>query len=159
MEQKYGLPWRKVSFFGLEGMEEALLTTATFFRNRLMLDRAKEIIRQEKKKIFGPLIFYKRRLQGKTAAIYMGGAAKALALIKTFKLLGMETVLVGTQSGKRDDYAQLMAFSCGADHSFFIPSLLLVIEGFNRIVFKGTLRPLCFALGMQVYLSRLKCAK
>ena len=34
-----------------------------------------------------------------------------------------------------------------------------VIEGFDRIVFKGTLRPLCFALGMQVYLSRLKCAK
>lgn len=109
MEQKYGIPWRKVSFFGLEGMEEALLTTATFFRNRLMLDRAKEIIRREKKKVFGPIIFYKKRLQGKTAAIYMGGAAKALALIKTFKLLGMETVLVGTQSGKRDDYVQLMA--------------------------------------------------
>ncbi|GAB6274291.1 MAG: nitrogenase iron-molybdenum cofactor biosynthesis protein NifE [Peptococcaceae bacterium] len=109
MEQKYGIPWRKVSFFGLEGMEEALLTTATFFKNRLMLDRAKEIIRQEKKKVFGPIIFYKKRLQGKTAAIYMGGAAKALALIKTFKLLGMETVLVGTQSGKRDDYVQLMA--------------------------------------------------
>lgn len=109
MEQKYSLPWRKVSFFGLEGMEEALLTAAIFFGDRLMLDRAKEIIRREKKKVLGPLVFYKKRLQGKTAAIYMGGAAKALALIKTFKLLGMETVLVGTQSGKKDDYAQLMA--------------------------------------------------
>jgi len=29
-----------------------------------------------------------------------------------------------------------------------------VIEGFDRIVFKGILRPLCFALGMQAYLSR-----
>ena len=28
-----------------------------------------------------------------------------------------------------------------------------VLEGFDRIVFKGTLRPLCFALGMQTFLS------
>jgi hypothetical protein len=27
-----------------------------------------------------------------------------------------------------------------------------VLEGFDRIVFKGTLRPLCFALGMQAFL-------
>jgi hypothetical protein len=27
-----------------------------------------------------------------------------------------------------------------------------VLEGFDRIVFKGILRPLCFALGMQTFL-------
>lgn len=29
-----------------------------------------------------------------------------------------------------------------------------VLEGFDRIVFKGTLKPLCFATGMQIFLSR-----
>lgn len=29
-----------------------------------------------------------------------------------------------------------------------------VLEGFDRIVFKGTLKPLCFAAGMQMFLSR-----
>lgn len=29
-----------------------------------------------------------------------------------------------------------------------------VIEGFDRIVFKGTLRPLCYATGMQLFLNR-----
>lgn len=28
------------------------------------------------------------------------------------------------------------------------------IEGFDRIVFKGALRPLCFAAGMQMHLMR-----
>ena len=29
-----------------------------------------------------------------------------------------------------------------------------VLEGFDRIVFKGILRPLCFPLGMRMFLSR-----
>jgi len=29
-----------------------------------------------------------------------------------------------------------------------------ILEGFDRIVFKGTLKPLCFAAGMQMFLSR-----
>jgi len=49
----------------------------------------------------------RERLQGKKAAIYMGGAAKALSLIKGFRELGMEVVIIGTQTGKRADYEQI----------------------------------------------------
>jgi nitrogenase molybdenum-cofactor synthesis protein NifE len=49
----------------------------------------------------------RNRLQGKKAAIYMGGAAKALTLIKGFRELGMEVVIIGTQTGKKDDYEQI----------------------------------------------------
>jgi nitrogenase molybdenum-cofactor synthesis protein NifE len=49
----------------------------------------------------------RKRVQGKTAAIYMGGAAKALTLIKGFRELGMEVVIIGTQTGKREDYKQI----------------------------------------------------
>ena len=44
---------------------------------------------------------------GKEAAIYMGGPAKALTLIKGFSELGMEVVIIGTQTGKKEDYEQI----------------------------------------------------
>jgi len=31
-----------------------------------------------------------------------------------------------------------------------------VLEGFDRIVFKGSMKPICFAAGMQFYLNRKK---
>ena len=43
-------------------------------------------------------------LKGKKAAIYVGGGFKAISLIKQFRERGMDTVLVGTQTGKKEDY-------------------------------------------------------
>ena len=37
----------------------------------------------------------------------MGGPAKALTLIKGFAELGMEVVIIGTQTGKKEDYEQI----------------------------------------------------
>jgi nitrogenase molybdenum-cofactor synthesis protein NifE len=37
----------------------------------------------------------------------MGGPAKALTLIKGFSELGMEVVIIGTQTGKKEDYEQI----------------------------------------------------
>jgi nitrogenase molybdenum-cofactor synthesis protein NifE len=47
------------------------------------------------------------RVKSKKAAIYMGGPAKALTLIKGFAELGMEVVIIGTQTGKKEDYEQI----------------------------------------------------
>ncbi len=49
----------------------------------------------------------RERVKGKKAAIYMGGPAKALTLIKGFAELGMEVVIIGTQTGKKEDYEQI----------------------------------------------------
>ena len=38
---------------------------------------------------------------------FMGGPAKALTLIKGFAELGMEVVIIGTQTGKKEDYEQI----------------------------------------------------
>ena len=37
----------------------------------------------------------------------MGGAAKAVSLVKAFQELGMEVVIIGTQTGSRDDYQNI----------------------------------------------------
>ena len=47
---------------------------------------------------------YRKKLAGKRAAIYVGGAYKAVAIIRQLKELGMEIVLTGTQTGKKEEY-------------------------------------------------------
>ncbi len=42
--------------------------------------------------------------KGKKAAFYVGGGFKAISLIRQFHSLGMEVTLVGTQTGKKEDY-------------------------------------------------------
>jgi nitrogenase molybdenum-iron protein alpha/beta subunit len=49
----------------------------------------------------------RRALTGKKAAIYVGGAFKAFSLIKAFRLLGMQVVLAGSQTGTAADYQEL----------------------------------------------------
>lgn len=107
MKKEFGIPFKKVSYFGIEDLAIALRTTAEFFGSQEMMDIAEEIIEQETKRIMPEIQAIRSRLEGKTAAIYMGGAAKALTLIKGFRELGMEVVIIGTQTGKRDDYKQI----------------------------------------------------
>ena len=44
------------------------------------------------------------KLKDKKAAVYVGGGFKAISLIKQFRDLGMETVMVGTQTGRPEEY-------------------------------------------------------
>ncbi|MDP2215972.1 MAG: nitrogenase iron-molybdenum cofactor biosynthesis protein NifE [Methanolobus sp.] len=107
MHQEYGIPFRKVSYFGIEDIAIALRTAADFFGSQEMKQIAEQIIESETSRIMPEIRSIRNRLQGKTAAIYMGGAAKALTLIKGFRELGMEVVIIGTQTGKKDDYEQI----------------------------------------------------
>ncbi|WP_406660669.1 nitrogenase iron-molybdenum cofactor biosynthesis protein NifE [Methanolobus sp. ZRKC3] len=107
MKKEFGIPFKKVSYFGIEDLSIALRETANFFGSEKMKQIAEDIIETETKRILPEIEKIRNRLQGKKAAIYMGGAAKALTLIKGFRELGMEVVIIGTQTGKRDDYEQI----------------------------------------------------
>ena len=37
----------------------------------------------------------------------MGGSFKAFSLVKAFRLIGMEVVMVGSQTGTKEDYQEL----------------------------------------------------
>lgn len=104
MEEKYGVPFIKVSFLGIEDIKSSLMNIAEYFGDEEIIRKAKVLLEREEKKILGKIMFYKKRLTGKKAAIYVGGGFKAISLIKQFKELGMETVMVGTQTGKEEDY-------------------------------------------------------
>lgn len=104
MEEKYGIPFIKVSFFGIEDTTNSLLRIAYALKDNDMIDRAKAFTAMEGGKTAEKLMPYKPLLQGKKAAIYVGGGFKAISLMRQFKELGIDTVLVGTQTGKKDEY-------------------------------------------------------
>ena len=104
MEEKYGIPFVKVSFFGVEDTKISLLRIAEAIGNKKTMDRAKELTFIEELKTQAGLGPYRKRLRDKKAAVYVGGGFKAISLIKQFRDLGMQTVMVGTQTGRADEY-------------------------------------------------------
>ena len=104
MKEKYGVPHMKVSYFGIEDMSDALYEVAKFFKDDEMLRKAKELVREEFTRLMPLLKEYKEKLQGKKAAIYVGGSFKAISLIKALRLIGVQTVVVGSQTGTADEY-------------------------------------------------------
>lgn len=109
MKEKYGIPFIKVSYFGIEDMSDALYEVAKFFGNEETMDRARGLVKGELEKLLPALEPYRRALQGKKAAIYVGGAFKAISLVKALRLIGIKTVIAGTQTGNTDDYKLLEA--------------------------------------------------
>ncbi len=104
MEEEMGIPYVKVSFFGIEDTTHSLLRIAQALGNEEALKKAEMLCEIEKNKLQDFLNKYRKNLKGKKAAIYVGGGFKAISLIKQFNEIGIDTVVVGTQTGKKDDY-------------------------------------------------------
>ncbi len=108
MEEKYGIPFKRVSYFGIEDMVQALYTAAEFFPDHPeVLQRAKALVKAELAELLPEIARYRKRLEGKRAAIYVGGGFKAISLVKALRHLGVKTVLVGSQTGSAADYEAL----------------------------------------------------
>lgn len=111
MEQDYNIPFKRVSYFGVEDMAAALYEAATFFGDAKLLQRTQTLVQDEISVLYPKLQYYRERLEGKTAAIYVGGAFKAFSLMRALRLLGMTTAIVGSQTGDQNDYRQLQAMA------------------------------------------------
>ena len=109
MEGTYGTPFFRVSYFGVDDMAESLYNVARFFEHldTEIMDRTTQLVRDELSVLYPQLQEMRKDLEGKTAAIYVGGAFKAFSLVKAFRLLGMKVVLVGSQTGTEEDYREL----------------------------------------------------
>jgi nitrogenase molybdenum-cofactor synthesis protein NifE len=107
LEKDFGTPFMDVNFFGAANTAESLRKIARFYDDPEITRRTGELIERELSRI-GPVIArYREKLAGKRAAIYVGGAYKAVALIRQLRELGMEIVLTGTQTGKEEEYAAI----------------------------------------------------
>ena len=104
MEAELEIPSIRVSFFGIQDTTDSLLRIAEATGRQDILENARRFAAEKTTQILPVLEKYKPRLQGKKAAIFVGGGFKAISLIRQFNELGMETVVVGTQTGKKDEY-------------------------------------------------------
>jgi nitrogenase molybdenum-cofactor synthesis protein NifE len=107
MKETYGIPFIRVSYFGIEDMSKALYDVAEHFGDSAMLDKARSLVREEVSNIMPELRKLREDLAGKRAAVYTGGAFKAFSLVRSLRTLGMKTVLAGSQTGNKDDYVLL----------------------------------------------------
>ena len=112
MKEKYNIPYIRVSYFGIEDMSKALYDVAAFFKdNEDILKRTQKLVQEEVAKVYPELTKIREALTGKNAAVYVGGAFKAFSLIKALKTIGMNVVLVGSQTGNQSDYEILKDMS------------------------------------------------
>jgi len=107
LEEEFGTPYIDVNFFGAENTAESLRRIAEFYGDEEMKRRAEALIERETARIRPVIEQYRSRLSGKRAAIYVGGAFKAVAIIRQLKELGMEVVFLGTQTGKPEEYEHI----------------------------------------------------
>lgn len=107
MNESYGIPMQRVSFFGFEDTANALYAAADFFDDPELKEKASALIAAEIGRVAPQIKAYRKKLKGKKAALYVGGAFKAFSLVTALRALGMNTVLAGTQTGSAEDYEQL----------------------------------------------------
>ncbi|MDO9067229.1 MAG: nitrogenase iron-molybdenum cofactor biosynthesis protein NifE, partial [Deltaproteobacteria bacterium] len=107
MEERYAIPSIRVSYFGIEDMAQSLYDVAEHFGDAEMLARTRQLVKEELARIVPQLQKYKEALAGKKAAIYVGGSFKAFSLVKAFRLLDMQVVMVGSQTGTEQEYREL----------------------------------------------------
>jgi nitrogenase molybdenum-cofactor synthesis protein NifE len=90
-------------------MAQALYDTAEFFAGRCpgIVEKTAELVSQELAVVMPQVAQYRRKLEGRKAAVYVGGAFKAFSLVRALRQLGMSTLMVGSQTGLREDYEEL----------------------------------------------------
>ena len=111
MQERYNIPFMRVSYFGIEDMSKAIYDVSDFFGDRLVDTKARTLVHEEISRILPELKKIASDLRGKKAAIYTGGAFKAFSLVRSLRTIGMTTAIVGSQTGNKEDY-KLLAELC-----------------------------------------------
>lgn len=153
LAERFGQPFQQVSYFGFEDMAAALYAVAEHFGDPEMLRRTQDLVAQEIGAAMPVIQDLRRDLEGKKAAIYVGGAFKAISLVKALRLLGMRTVMVGSQTGNADDY-RLLSTLCDpgtviVDDSNPLELSAFLAEGDVDLFIGGVKeRPIAYKLGV-----------
>lgn len=153
MKEQYGTPYLNISFLGLQDTAESLRKIASHFGDQEMQRRVEELVDRETARVKPTLEWYRRQLQGKKAAIYVGGGFKAISLIKQFREIGIDVVMIGTQTGRQEEYETINEL---VDDGTVIlddanPSELekfMVEKGAHLLVGGVKERPLAYKLGI-----------
>lgn len=103
LKTKYGTNWIKVNFIGINSMCKSLRDMAQYFGDPELIAKTEEVIAEELSAIDEDINYYKKRLKGRTAALYVGGSRSHHYQL-LLKDIGIKTVMAGYEFAHRDDY-------------------------------------------------------
>lgn len=103
LEKKYGTPWLKVNFIGVESTVNSLRDMATYFDDPELSQKTEEVIARELARVQPVIDQYRKVCKGKTAFCFVGGS-RGHHYQGMYSELGIETVLAGYEFAHRDDY-------------------------------------------------------
>ncbi len=103
IEERYGIPWIKVNFIGVEATAKSLRKIAEYFEDEELSARVEEVIAEELAKVEPIRKEIYDRCKGKSAMLFVGGS-RAHHYQELFKEIGMETIAAGYEFAHRDDY-------------------------------------------------------
>lgn len=103
MEEKFGIPWFKVNFIGIEGTKKSLRKIAEYFGEKRLIDKVEEVIAAEMADVRPVVNDVKTRTTGKKAALFVGGS-RAHHYQDLFKDMDMKVIAAGYEFAHRDDY-------------------------------------------------------
>lgn len=153
MQEKYGIPFVRVSYVGIEDTSAALYAVAEHFKDEEVIRKTGELIHEEVDRIMPELRTIRADLKGRKAAVYTGGAFKAFSLVRSLRTIGMKAVIVGSQTGNKDDYTQLKELcdpgTVLVDDTNPVELSKFIIEQGADIFIGGVKeRPMAFKLGL-----------
>jgi len=103
LEKKYGTPWLKVNFVGINSTIESLRNMALYFGDEELIQKTEEVIAKELAEVEPQLEPYKKICAGKTTFCFVGGS-RGHHYQGLYAELGIETMLAGYEFAHRDDY-------------------------------------------------------
>ncbi|MDR3148033.1 MAG: nitrogenase component I subunit alpha [Treponema sp.] len=103
MEKKYGIPWFKVNFVGVEATSKSLLKIARYFEDEELIKETEGVIARETEAVEKLRQDVRSRCEGKTAILYVGGS-RAHHYQELLKEIGVTVLSAGYEFAHRDDY-------------------------------------------------------
>ncbi len=106
MEDRYEIPFREVSFYGIANTSSALRSAAFFFQDKGLAERVERLIKSEEESTRTALSAYIKKVKGKKAVVYTGGV-KSWSIISTLNDLGMEVTACGIKKSSLSDIEKI----------------------------------------------------
>ena len=103
MEKKFGIPWFKVNFIGLNGVKKSLRKIAQYYGDKALIDRVEEVIAAEMVAVRPVIEAVRKHTEGKKVALFVGGS-RAHHYQDLFEDMGMKVISAGYEFAHRDDY-------------------------------------------------------
>jgi nitrogenase molybdenum-cofactor synthesis protein NifE len=102
MEEKWGIPWISVSFYGKRDTTNAIMEIVKAFNDETLSKKAAEVIAGEEALCDEKLIPYKELFRGKKAVLNTGGN-KSWSFISALQDLGVDVVATAINKATEDD--------------------------------------------------------